>query len=133
MASIIGFLAPPLAAVFLIGVVWKRATSQSALVTLLFGTVLSVGIGILYLAKFPSEEFWPHFLLLSFYIPAVLAIIMIVVSLITPEPKPEHQLSTIKQAYKNLGDYDPKAIWVWWGTLAVIMFSIYIIFQVLGS
>lgn len=133
MASIIGFLAPPLSAVFLIGVVWKRATSQAALVTLIFGTVLSVGVGVLYLAKWPSEEIWPHFLLLSFYITVVLAFIMVVVSLLTPEPKLEHRLSTVKKAYINLDNYSPKPVWIWWAVLAVIMFGIYIGFQYLGT
>lgn len=133
MASIIGFLAPPLAAVFLLGVTWKRATSQAALVTLIFGTVLSVGVGILYLAKFPSEDFYPHFLLLSFYITVVLMAIMLIVSIFTPAPKPEHRLSSIKQAYKNMDNYSPKAIWIWWAALGVIMFGIYIGFQYLGT
>src|SRR5690606_37709371 len=65
--SILGFIAPPLAAVFLLAVLWNK-TSQFAVNSLLtFGAFLSLGVGILYLWIFPSKEygFWPHYLMLS--------------------------------------------------------------------
>src|SRR5690606_24187065 len=47
--SILGFIAPPLAVIFLLAVLWKR-TNRAAVNTLLtFGAVLSLGTGVFYL------------------------------------------------------------------------------------
>src|SRR5690554_362635 len=68
--SVLGFIAPPMSAVFLFGVLWKKTTARAAKTVLIYGTMLSMGVGVLYLWVFPSQQysFWPHFLLLSFYI-----------------------------------------------------------------
>ena len=54
LQSIISFLAPSMSAVFLVGVLWRRAASAAALSTLLVSTIVSLSIGVCYLAK------WPH-------------------------------------------------------------------------
>jgi solute:Na+ symporter, SSS family len=127
--SIIGFLAPPMAAVFLLGVLWKRATSAASISTLVLGSMASIGIGIMYLSHFPSEEFWPHFLLLSFYIFVGLVVFMVIVSLLTKPPLPENRLPSIKEAYANIDGHTEKKVLIWWGALAIIMFAIYFLFQ----
>ena len=80
--SVLSFLAPPMAVVFLYGVLWKKMTTRAANITLSLGTFISIGTGILYLWVFPAENytFWPHFLLLSFFLFVLLSIIAILVS-----------------------------------------------------
>ncbi len=127
--SIIGFLAPPMATVFLVGVLWPRATSKSAFLTLSVGCTASTAIGVMYLAKWPCPDFWPHFLLLSFYIFAALTIFMIIVSLLTTETAGKLKLPSIREAYKGIDKHTEKEILTWWIVLAAIMAAVYICFQ----
>lgn len=47
--SVLGFIAPPMASVFLLGIFWKRCTARAANVCLTAGTVFCLTVGILYL------------------------------------------------------------------------------------
>ena len=79
--SVLSFIAPPMAAVFVMGVFWKRCTTLAANITLTFGTIFSIGSGILYLWVIPGATEAVHFMMLSFYIFVVLVAMMVVVSL----------------------------------------------------
>lgn len=81
--SVLGFLAPPMSAAFLFGILWKRTTARAVNAVLTLGTLFSVGVGVLYLWVFPVALYpaWPHFLLLSFYLFCVMSFLMLVVSL----------------------------------------------------
>ncbi|MBR2102629.1 MAG: sodium:solute symporter [Prevotella sp.] len=122
--SVLGFIAPPMAAVFLFGVFWKRATPLAANLALTVGTVFSIGVGILYLWVLPAEThpFWPHFMLLSFYIFVAIALFMAVVSLLG---KPTAQPSMMKVAPQR----PATAVIVGWFLLALVMVALYIFFN----
>ena len=126
--AILGFLAPPLSAVFLVGVLWKRATSASANAVLTLGTAVSLGIGVCYLKQWPSEAFWPHFLFLSFLIFAGLCLLIIVVSLLTQKEGEESPLPSLADTYRGGGNIGT-AVWVVWGILIVLMVGLYIFFN----
>ncbi len=126
LQSLIGFMAPSMSAVFLIGVLWKRATAKAAFYTLLVGTSASLLIGICYLAEWPRQIVWPHFLLLAFYIFAVLCLFMIVLSLLTPRPPAEKALPSLRDTYANK-KYRTGTTWTLWAILAVIMAVIYLV------
>ena len=128
LQSILAFLAPPLATVFLLGVIWPRANAKAALSTLIFGTIASVSIGLCHMMNWPNKEFWPHFMVLAFYIFVSLAIFMIVVSLLTEKPHEKNKLPSLKKIYKKSG-YSPVSTWIWWSALAIIMLFIYIVFN----
>lgn len=127
--AILAFIAPSMSVVFLVGVLWKRATATAAMATLVIGNLVSIGIGILYLIHWPSETFWPHSMLLAFYLFVTLTVFMIVVSLLTGEPPAEHTLPSIKAAYVQLQNHSVKTVWSWWFVLAVIMITIYLVFN----
>lgn len=78
--SVLGFIAPPMTAVFLLGVFWKRTTTRAANLALTVGTAFCLIVGILYLWG-PKSELWPHFMMLSFCLFVILALMMVVVSL----------------------------------------------------
>ncbi len=122
--SMISFLAPAMACVFFIGILWPRATSKAALVTLIGGTVISIITAVMYYRNWPSEDFWPPFMLLSFYLFAIQAIVMVVVSLLDKEPSAEHRLPTLIEVHTS--NPATKIVWIWWAVIAVIMISIYI-------
>ncbi|MFI3320220.1 MAG: sodium:solute symporter [Rikenellaceae bacterium] len=124
--AILGFLAPPLSVVFLFGVLWKKTTSRAANFTLIFGTVISLGTGILYLFIFPSNVYdvWPHFLLLSFYIFMLLTAFAFLISYFDKGDKQQNSLD-----YGELSKLEPKVKWAWVG-LVVVMIALYIVFNV---
>ena len=129
--SIFSFLSPSLAVVFLLGITWKKATPKAAYYTLIFGNIPSVAIGICYLANWPSKGFWPHFLLMAFYLFVVLLVFMVVVSLLTAKNAPTTSLPTLKEAnaafYKD--NINHKKIWIGWIILATLMVTLYLIFN----
>lgn len=126
--AILGFLAPPISAVFLIGVLWPKATAKAANSILTFGTVISLGIGVFYLMNWPSQEVWPHFLFLSFLIFAGLCLMMIVISLITPKEEGTGSIPTLRAAYQS-GEKVGTSVWILWGALFFTMAGLYVFFN----
>ena len=150
--SVIGFIAPPVSAVFLIGVLWRRATSAAALATLIAGSIVSITVGFCHLNGFAGNELsqwiganmseaagehlnawigdlvWDHFLLVSFYLFAGICLFMVVVSLATRNSPNEEQLPSLKETYA-LQEASSSLIWKLWGLLAVCMAVIYWIFD----
>jgi len=127
LQGIIAFFAPPMAAVFLVGVLWRKATSKSAFFTLVFGSIISLSIGVCQFKNYPNENFWPHYLLLSFYLFLGLVVFMVGFSLFSQREATPSPLPTLKETYR--GKERSKNIWILWGGLAFIMALIYIIFN----
>lgn len=123
--SVLGFIAPPMAAVFLFGIFWKRTTTLAANTALTVGTVFSIGVGILYLWVFPAEKYaaWPHFMLLSFYLFVVIGIGMLLISLFDGRPQ-ECSLNM-----KSLMEKPSRCVVAMWGILIVTMIGLYIFFN----
>jgi len=126
--AVMSFIAPPISAVFVIGVLWKRATSAAATSSLIGGSIVSLSIGVCHLKDWPSEHFWPHYLLLAFYLFVGICTFMIVVSLLTRKSPDQQDLPTLTETYANQGT-QPKLIWCLWGVLAVNMLALYLVFS----
>ena len=126
LLTIIQFLSPPLAAVFIVGIISKRATSIAAFYTLVIGSFTSVGIGFAYICEFPSKEIYPHFMFLSFLIFAALIVFMVAFSYLTKPDKTT--FPTVAEALA-VTETKTKDIWLRWAVLAVIMAILYIIFN----
>jgi len=141
--SIIAYFAPPMAATFLVGVLWRRATGKAAFATLLGGTILCLSIGALdfynkslllkiFNAVLPHHfEALPHFLYLSFSLFVICVLNMFVVSLFTQSTPREEQLPKLSEAYAKLGEKTRDLI-IGWGVLALVMIAIYIGFEELS-
>ena len=123
--SVLSFIAPPMAAVFVMGVFWKRCSASAAQMTLTFGTALCLLVGILYYVMPEGLAFgikWPHFMLLSFYLFVILIISMVVVSLIDKNSREDVVLQKVNQPMKP-------SVLVAWCLLFVVMISLYVIFN----
>jgi len=122
---VLGFIAPPMAAVFLFGVFWKRTTARAANMALTLGTVFSIGVGILYLWVLPAEQydFWPHFMMLSFYIFIIIAAAMVIVSLTDKTNRQEAAVINLQPSRPSLD------VRVGWVLLAAVMVVLYVIFN----
>jgi SSS family solute:Na+ symporter len=124
---VLGFIAPPLAVVFLLTVFWKRTTKKAVNAILSFGSAFSLGIGVLYLWVFPQDQyhFWPHYLLLSFYIFAFLSVAAILISLLDRSAVVAD--TTHSAAASEIRP--TKRVWLSWILLTIIMVTLYIIFN----
>lgn len=125
--SVLGFIAPPLSVVFLLTVFWKRTTRKAVNTILSAGSAFSLGTGITYLWVFPPDRyhFWPHYLLLSFYIFLVLLIVAIIISLFDPSPVVNE--TTISNKANLLKP--AKRVKIAWLMLIIVMICLYIIFN----
>lgn len=119
--SVLSFIAPPMAAVFMMGVFWKRCTPLAANLTLTFGTFLCLLVGVLYYVM-PDGFPWPHFMLLSFYLFILLIVGMVIISLFDKTPRTVELMKQIKEPMS------PSVI-IAWGSLFVVMIALYIIFN----
>ncbi|MDB4919572.1 sodium/solute symporter [Mucilaginibacter sp.] len=125
--SVLGFIAPPLSVVFLLTVFWKRTTRTAVNVILSVGSAFSLGVGVLYLWVFTADKytFWPHYLLLSFYIFSFLMIVAIIISLADQSPviyQPD------KEFMRNILK-PTKRVKIAWVLLVVVMICLYLIFD----
>ena len=128
LQGIISFIAPPMGAVFLIGVLWRNATATAALWTLYLGSFTSLGIGLCHFKKWPSADFWPHHLLLAFFLFVSVSLLMVVISKFTKNSSFETQMPSLSDTYATM-ETSPRSVWTLWMILAVIMVSIYLIFN----
>ena len=121
--SVLGFIAPPMTAVFLLGIFWKRTTKRAANFTLTIGTLISLGVGVLYLWVIPGP-WWPHFMLLSFYLCVFLMACMVVISLLDRSAAEEgtEPFTQIRVQSDNF----VKGLWI---ALFIVMIGLYIFFN----
>ena len=121
--SVLSFIAPPMAAVFVLGIFWKRTTVRAANFALTIGTVFCLLVGVLYL--WPPEWLhiaWPHFMLLSFELFVILLVSMVIISL-TDKDKTKYTIpAPIHEGWSKL------AILLWIA-LAIVMVSLYVYFN----
>jgi SSS family solute:Na+ symporter len=125
--SVLGFIAPPLSVVFLLTVFWKRTTRKAVNFTLSIGSILSLGVGVTYLWILPSDQytFWPHYLMLSFFIFAGLLIIAILISLLDRSPS----IYTVNEEHQSNIEKPARTVWISWIALAIVMVALYIFFN----
>jgi SSS family solute:Na+ symporter len=121
--SVLGFIAPPMASVFLLGIFWKLTTTRAANFALTVGTAFCLIVGILYV--WPPEWLqlaWPHFMLLSFELFVILVVAMVIISL-TDRDKTEYEIpAPIHETQSKLA----VGLWI---ALAIVMIGLYIYFN----
>jgi SSS family solute:Na+ symporter len=89
----IGDLSPPITAVFIWGIFWRRGTSAASLTTLIVGFLLGI---VTFIVDFPAfgmeiitKQWGIPFLLQAWYLFCICSFIFVTVSLLTRPPKPE--------------------------------------------
>ena len=123
--SVLGFIAPPMTAVFLMGVFWKRATRRAANLALTLGTLLSIGTGVMYLWAWPAGVAKPHFMLLSFYLCVAILVGIVLISLFD-QTQPEEGTSTFDKVERAQTGKLVASLWV---ALIIVMIGLYIFFN----
>ena len=128
--SVLGFIAPPMTAVFVLGIFWKKATTRAANFTLTAGTAFCLTVGVLYLWPPVWLTSWlaatgialPHFMLLSFYLCVILMAAMAIIS-ITDKDTTRYEIpAPLHEQWSRLAI----ALWI---LLAAVMTGLYIFFN----
>ena len=130
------YLAVPVATVFLVGVLWKRATPSSALTVMLAG--IPVGV---FMSWFMTHAFAPetvsryslgNFFVTSGITQVVCVLLMVSVSAFT-KPKPAEEIAPLMftRSAVLLPKTDPtrprwQSMWLWWGLFAAVYAALYI-------
>jgi len=95
LQSVQGYISPPIASVFLLGIFFKRLNGQGAMASLLTGLVIGATRFILELNKSALDGFWYDFADINFlhfaiFLFVICSVVLVVVSLLTPAPDAKH-------------------------------------------
>jgi SSS family solute:Na+ symporter len=123
--SVLGFIAPPMAAAFLFSVFWRKTTTRAVNLILTAGTVFSMLTGVLYYAGMALTGV--HFLLISFGIFVALSAAIVLISLLLPEAAGQQANANITFFAKAAKP--GKAVLVPWIVLIAAMVAMYAIFN----
>ena len=135
----ISYLAPPITVVFVGGIFWKKASSRASFITLVSGSLLGFLVFILDFTKIlqtfkdshPSWDFL-NFMVISFILAVICAVILTVMSYVFPEPLTEKKNALIwksfldplrEKGWKGIGNYKVLS-----AVLALVMIALYVIF-----
>jgi SSS family solute:Na+ symporter len=90
------------------------------------GSAFSLGVGVLYLWVFTPDKYpvWPHYLLLSFYIFAILMVAAVIISLFNSR-------GVVFEHTESDGELvgPTRRVWLLWGALAAVMVVLYLVFN----
>lgn len=126
------WVAAPIAAVFLLGVLWKRATSQAATFVLVFGFPYTAFVEYVLFRHVSFLMPYDNYLNRTFAVWATCMIAIVVVSLLTPAPRAEQIAGTTwSRSYLRLPDAERarftglRSLGLWWGLLIALMAVLY--------
>ena len=104
LQSVQAYIAPPIAAVFLLGVFWRRVNSPGAIASLLTGFVLGIARLVAELNKSALGDGWLfwyadiNFLHFAIFLFVICAVVLVLVSFATPAPAQEQVAGLTFQA-----------------------------------
>ena len=128
------YIAPPISAVFLAGILWPGATSAAATITLIAGFTILLPLVVFVI--FPGFAFlqpYDNFMHHTFTVFVLSVILLVVVSLFT-KPKPRRELEGViwtKSAFGILADEKSRyrgirSLPLWWAVMVLIIVSLYV-------
>ncbi len=108
LQSVQAYISPPIAAVFVLGIFWKRLNGKGAIASLGTGFVLGVARLFAELNKESLSGFMYDFATINFmhvaiFLFLICAVVLIVVSLMT-EPPPDEQIRGLTMGTKDAGE-----------------------------
>lgn len=132
LQSLVGFLAPPMAALALAALFVPMVTARGALIGFVGGGVLCIltAIGSLYGVSYGFIGAWPHFLYLCGILFVLSGVLMIAGSLGSPRAQDEALFPAMSEIAPKSGGR--RLVWAGWALLALIMAGLYIGFETLA-
>jgi SSS family solute:Na+ symporter len=138
--NLYSFFAPPFAAVFLLGILFKRINAKGATVAIFAGFIFAISLK-LYLRYQPDlfgktvYDILYSFNNQAFFIWLFCVITCTIVSLITQPPKPQQVTDELAMNWRKmnifsqLGDKWYTSVILWWGIFAACIISLVITFS----
>ena len=127
------YIAGPTAAIFLVGIMWRRATPMAALWTLIIGFLVFLPLTKYLLFPYiwflkPFDNFMHH----SFVVFVFSCLVLIILSLFT-KPKSDEELRGVIWSRKALGflpeekklNRGIRNLTLWWGLMVLLLLSLY--------
>lgn len=114
LQSVQAYISPPIAAVFLVGLFWRRVNGTGAMASLLTGFVLGMGRLVLELTKVSAGGFvhWyatMNFLHFAIFLFVVCTVVLVAVSLMTA-PQSDEKLAGLTFATSGADSQDPRLV-----------------------
>lgn len=128
--KLISYVSPPITAVFIIGVFWRRASGKSALITLIAGMVM----GAVFFWLDWNNIYRGDFMMMAFYLWIVCSLIMIITTYVFPEPLKEEASLLVWENWREplrAGKRGPffKDFRVLSGLALVVFVALFIVFR----
>ena len=129
------FFAPPFAAVFLLGILFKRINATGATAAVITGFLFGIAMKV-YILKVPDHYKW----LEPFAMQAVVnwawcMAVCVIVSLMTPPPRPEQVTDQLTFNWRKLnileglGEKWYASVVVWWGFFVLMVIGLMLVFS----
>ena len=134
--DIAGAIAPPISAVFLLGVFYKRGTKEAAFYTLVIGFIIGVSVFLLDFEPISGYRYLTvglgiPFLMRGWWVFCISGFLFVVISMMTPEPDPMKIAETTWERPKAIIEGVIKSIFdirILAGILLFIMILLYSVF-----
>ena len=128
--KLISYVSPPVTAVFLLGIFWKRASSRAALITLVAG--IALGCATFYLDW--NNIYRGDFMLTAFWLLAACLAIMTTCSFAFPEPlKADSQIlvwNSLAEPFRaKMEGYNPTKYRRFCGVILILFLTLFFIFR----
>ncbi len=128
--TLYAFFAPPFAAVFLLGILFKRINAKGATAAVFLGFVFGIAMK-LYIQMCPGHPQWlepyANQALINW---VVCAVTCVAVSLLTKPPAPEQVTDQLTlnwrklNIFKDLGNHWYSSVTVWWAVFALLVLAL---------
>lgn len=133
--SLYAFFAPPFAAIFLLGILFRRINSQGATIAVFLGFALGI-LMKLYVQYVPGHVKWMEPYLMQAMINWMVCVVLCVaVSHATPAPTPEQVTDDLTINWKKinifsgLGNHWYTSVLLWWGLFAFLVVLLVFLFS----
>jgi len=133
--SLYAFFAPPFAAVFLLGILFRRINGQGATVTVILGFVLGILLKV-YVQFVPAHPAWLEPFQMQAAINWVFCVVVCTVaSLLTAPPDPSRVTDELTinwrklNIFRQLGARWYTSVYLWWGLFAAIVTALILVFS----
>ena len=129
------FFAPPFAAVFLLGILWRRINAAGATAAVFLGFALGIGMKVYVLRAAAPAAWIKPYEMQAIANWAFCALVCAAVSLCTARPSPERVSNTTTidwralNIFDQLGDRWYKSVWLWWGLFVLLLLALILLFS----
>lgn len=126
------WVAAPIAAIFLLGVLWKRATAQAATTVLILGFPYTAFVEFVLFRYVGWLQPYDNYLNRTFVVWATCMLLIVVISYLTPAPSLAQTAGTTwSLSYLRLPEAERliyrgwKSLYLWWGLLIALVAVLY--------